>query len=304
MGQAIAPHPVGQQQSADLRQIPQSRGDERKKEATVAVQHTEAPGTHDEHAGHREQNPDQVRRDLRDLRAGADQQGLSDPWREEHTQRAQQSGGGQDESEDGGRQAFPLGRLGAAGLERLRVHGDERGRQRALSQQIADDVRDLDGGVVGVGQESRAEEGRYRHITPETGQATQEDPGANGRGAARSRRTHRSAGRPWPAESVWDVSSSVTRFEAGPVVAVGALDQVSNEIGFLAQALQALAQILHLGLQLLHASTHLRRAVLLLSSSDAIGERLAHCGVQNDGQDRYHEDQPDYDGPVQSIHPR
>ena len=76
----------------------------------------------------------------------------------------------------------------AVALELLREGGDEGGRERALGEQVAQQVRDAEGGDEGVELAAGAEEDGEHLLADEAEDAARQDAGADDAGAARELR--------------------------------------------------------------------------------------------------------------------
>ena len=113
--------------------------------------------------------------------------------------------------------------------------------KRTFSEQIADDVGDLDGCPVRVGEQVRAEKRRNGYVSCEARDSTEENSGSDGRGWPPAKRIQPSVAG----------AASLTRPEARSVVA-RSLYQPAHELRLFAKALHALGKVLDLGRQLIY----------------------------------------------------
>ena len=109
-------------------------------EAAVAVQDAEAEGREDEEAGAGEEDPHETDRQVAPLAGEAGREDVDEERRREDAEGREEDRQEREERPDGaGRPArlllLPLG-------QEARVDGDERGGERALAEEVLEDVRE------------------------------------------------------------------------------------------------------------------------------------------------------------------
>ena len=154
----------------------------------MAVEHSQEPRPHDERPGHGKQDSHQLRGDPAGLLPCPQHDQVGDPGREDHAEGAQKHRCGQHEAQHGGREAGRLLRGCTLLLEGLRIDGHERRGQSALSKQVPNDVGDLDGRPVGVGEQAGSQESCQGGVSGEARESTEEDSGSDGRGRPAAKR--------------------------------------------------------------------------------------------------------------------
>ena len=163
--------------------VPEDGRGVREEETAVAVEDAEAEGREDEEAGAGKEDPDEPDRQLAPLPGEAWGEDVDEERRRQDAQCRQENRQERQERSDRTCRAARLLLLPLC--EKARVDGDERRRQRALAEEVLENVRGAERRPEGVRRQGAAEVVGEDPLADEPREPAQEDPCADEEGVRR-----------------------------------------------------------------------------------------------------------------------